>query len=107
MSKQSRARAKRHNHKKKVGTSAMAPTLAMRMARMSEPHRYEIGSELLDSLHRELCKKQETWGMEAINLFYCELWSELMKEISKQRKSKSKEKTIQLIIDIKVSKGIE
>lgn len=107
MSKQSRARAKRHNHKKKVGTGAMAPTLAMRMARMSEPHRYEVRSELLDSLHRELCKKQATWGMEAINLFYCELWSELMKEVSKQRKSKSKERTIQLIIDIKVSKGIE
>lgn len=106
MSKQSRARAKRHN-KKKVGTGAMAPTLAMRMARMSEPHRYEVSSDLLDSLHRELCKKQATWGMEALNLFYCELWSELTKEIARQRKSKSKERTLKLIIDIKVSKGIQ
>jgi len=106
MSKQSRARAKRHN-KKKVGTGAMAPTLAMRMARMSEPHRYDAMNNLLDSLHKELCKKQATWGMEAINLFYCELWSELMSEIKRQRKSKSKERTIKLIIDIKVGKGIE
>lgn len=106
MSKQSRARAKRHN-KKKVGTGAMAPTFAMRMARMSEPHRYDAMSDLLDSLHRELCKKQATWGMTPISLFYCELWSELVKEIERQRKSKSKERTLKLIIDIKVSKGIE
>lgn len=99
MSKQSRARAKRHNHKKKVGTSAMAPVM---VRRMSESTRYNILNDMLDSLHEELYKKRMTWGIDAINLFYCELWSELMSIVEKQRKSASKERTLNLIVDIKV-----
>ena len=104
MSKQSRARAKRHH--KKVGTGAAAPTIIRRVQRMSDTNRYITVQKMLDELHRELCKKQSTWGSETINLFYCELWNELASEISTQRQSKSKERTLQLIVDIKVCKSI-
>ena len=104
MSKQSRARAKRH--KKKVGTGAAAPAIMVRVKRMSDNNRYSMVQHLLDELHQELCKKQSTWGTNIINLFYCELWSELANEINSKRQSKSKEKTLQLIVDIKICKSI-
>ena len=104
MSKQSRARAKRHH--KKVGTGAAAPTIIRRVQRMNDANKYSTTQTMLDELHKELCKKQSTWGADILNLFYCELWSELAKEISTQRKSKSKEKTLQLIFDIKICKAI-
>lgn len=103
MSKQSRAKARRH--KKKVGTGAAAPTMTYVVRYMSEKEKYHMINSLLNELHHELCKKQTTWGASLINLFYCELWSELAREIESQRKSKSKERTLQLIVDIKVYKG--
>ena len=99
MSKQSRARAKRHHHKKKVGTGAMAPVM---VRRFSESTRYELLNDMLDTLHQELYKKRMTWGTDVLGLFYCELWSELMAIVKKQRKSPSKERTLKLIVDIKV-----
>lgn len=106
MSKQSRARARRHNNKKKVGTEAMAPTMIVRVQRMSDSNRYSLMQELLDSLHAELCKKQSTWGTDTMNMFYCELWTELMKQVEMQRKSQAKARTMQLILDIKICKSI-
>lgn len=100
MSKQSRAKSRRH--KKKVGTGAVAPVKVMAVRRMSEYSKYTMLNSLLDDLHRELYKKQNTWGASLINLFYCELWSELTREIEKQRKSKSKENVLNMIVDIKM-----
>jgi hypothetical protein len=96
MSKQSKARAKRH-HKPQAqrGTEA-------RIARMPEAARYKTRNTLLDELHKELYSKRETWGANLINLLYCELWSELNEEVSKQRKSPCRERVLNIIVDIKI-----
>jgi hypothetical protein len=106
MSKQSRAKSKRHNHKKKVGTGAAAPTRVVRLRAMNDGNRYYAVQGMLDDLHSELWKKRNTWGMEIINLLYCEMWSEMEHIIAVQRKSESKERVLKLIVDIKVSQNI-
>jgi hypothetical protein len=83
----------------------MAQPITIRVQHMSDYNRYAVVQELLDSLHAELCKKQSTWGTDIIHMFYCELWSELMKQVEMQRKSKAKAKTMQLILDIKIIKS--
>ena len=94
MSKQSRARARRH---KKKGTGMMAPTIII-----TPTMQYNIMGNNLDELHRELLKKKDSWGMHLIDLFYCELWSELTECVSSQRKSKSKERVLNMILDVKI-----
>ena len=99
MSKQSKAKSKRHHKPHTVhGTEAKVKVIA----RMPEAKRYVTRNTLLDELHKELYNKRETWGTELISLFYCELWSELDNEVSKQRKSPCKERVHNMIVDIKI-----
>lgn len=106
MSKKSRAKSKRHNHKRKVGTGAAAPTMIVRLKSMNEGNRYSTVQGMLDDLHSELWKKRNTWGMESISLLYCEMWSEIERIVAVQRKSESKERVLKLIVDIKIAKNM-
>jgi hypothetical protein len=98
MSKQSRAKSRaRKNHKKKVGTG----TAATAIVNMPENKRYRLKHDILDSLHRELVKKIPTWGADMLNLFYCELWTDLEAAVSNQRKSQCKDRVIDMIHHIR------
>lgn len=97
MSKQSRLRARRHNKSKKSTNTAATLTFAQ----LSEATQFELLHRSLDALHAELYKKQSTWGTDILSLFYCELWSELLQRLEAQRKSQSKERAINMVVNIK------
>lgn len=94
MSKQSRARSRRHKNKK--GTGMAAPII------ITPAMKYELLSTNLDALHHELFKKKDSWGIDLIDLFYCELWHELEERVEAQRKSPSKERVLNMVLEIKV-----
>ena len=100
MSKQSRAKARRHHNKKKVGTGATM-TFEQSLKLMPENERYFLETAMLDEIHKELCKKQQSWGATPLSLFFCALWTDLEGVIMAQRNSKCKRRLLELINCIK------
>ena len=100
MSKQSRAKSRRHHNKKKVGTGATM-TFEQSIKLMPENERYFLKTAMLDEIHRELCKKQHSWGSEPLNIFFCELWTDLEQVVMAHRNSKGKMRLLELINCIK------
>ena len=100
MSKQSRAKSRRH--KKATGAKAPVMTFEERVAIMDEATKYYIKSHLKDELHDILCARQKYWGYEPISLFYCECWWQLAELVKDKRNSKSKTRVLEILRDLKV-----
>lgn len=98
MSKQSRAKSRRH----KKATGAKAPTFAETVNRMDEATKYYVKSKMKDELHDILCARQKTRGNEPLNLFYCERWWTLAEEVLGKRSSKSRARALEILNDLKV-----
>jgi hypothetical protein len=98
MSKQSRAKSRRH----KKATAKKAPTFAEVVARMDEATKYYVKSKMKDELHDILCARQKYWGNKPLELFYCECWWQLTEEVMTKRSSKSRTRALEILTDIKV-----
>lgn len=72
MSKQSRAKSRRH----KKPTGAVA-TFEHQIRYMPEDRLYKMLSELMDELHKVLCDRRTFKDSEFLSLFYCHSWSDL------------------------------
>ena len=98
MSKQSRAKSRRH----KKPTGKKAPTFAETVSRMDEATKYYVKSKMKDELHDILCARQKFWGSECLSLFYCERWWSLTEEVMTKRSSKSRTRALEILNDLKV-----
>ena len=95
MSKQSRAKSRRHSHKK--GTGAVA-TFEQSIRYMPEDRAYKKLAELLNELHKALCDRRTFKSREFIDLFYLRNWHDLEKKIARQQSvSENRERALELI----------
>lgn len=93
MSKQSRAKSRRH----KKGTGAVA-TFEQSIRYMPEHRVYNKLAEMLNELHKVLCDRRTFKSREFLDLFYLRRWSELEHKIArKQSVSESRERALELI----------
>ena len=93
MSKQSRAKSRRH----KKGTGAVA-TFEQSIRYMPERRVYNKLADLLNELHKALCDRRTFKSREFIDLFYLRRWDELEQKIAKQKSvSENREKALELI----------
>lgn len=93
MSKQSRAKSRRH----KKGTGAVA-TFEQSIRYMPEHRVYNKLADLLNELHKALCDRRTFKSREFIDLFYLRRWDDLEKMIaSKPSASENREKALELI----------
>ena len=93
MSKQSRAKSRRH----KRGTNAVA-TFEQSIRYMPEDRAYKKLTELLNELHKALCDRRTFKSREFIDLFYLRRWNDLEQKIVRQNSVSEKcEKALELI----------
>ena len=93
MSKQSRAKSRRH----KKPTGAVA-TFEKSIRYMPDNRLYKMLGELLDELHKALCDRRTFKDSEYINLFCLRRWDDLEVKVSiKSSTSNNREKALELI----------
>ena len=93
MSKQSRAKSRRH----KRGTGAVA-TFEKSIRYMPERRAYNKLADLLNELHKILCDRRTFKSPEFISSFYLREWDELERMIaSKNSVSENRDKALELI----------
>lgn len=93
MSKQSRAKSRRH----KKPTGAVA-TFERSIRYMPEDRLYKMLSDLLDELHKALCDRRTFKSREFLDLFYCHLWSDLEYKVAiKNSGSDNRAKALEII----------
>ena len=93
MSKQSRAKSRRH----KKGTGAVA-TFEQQIRYMPEDRVYKMLANTLNELHKALCDRRTFKSREFIDLFYLRRWSDLEKKIAlKSSISENRERALELI----------
>ena len=97
MSKQSRAKSRRH----KKPTGKKAPTFVEVISSMDEATRYYVLGKMRDELHDILCARQKFWGSNSLNLFFCEQWWQLTELVKEQRESKSKVRALEILSCLK------
>lgn len=93
MSKQSRAKARRH----KKPTGAVA-TFERSIRHMPEDRLWKMLQEILDELHTALCDRRTFKAHTFLDMFYCHNWSDLEREIAmKNGTSSNRAKALELI----------
>ena len=93
MSKQSRAKSRRH----KKGTGAVA-TFEQSIRYMPEHRVYNKLADLLNELHKVLCDRRTFKDSEFLSSFYLREWNNLQKMIeNKKSVSENREKALELI----------
>ena len=98
MSKQSRAKSRRH----KKPTGAVA-TFEKSIRYMPEDRMYKMLGETMDELHKALCDRRTFKDREFLDLFYLRRWGELESKIAvKSSTSSSRMKALELIPKIVV-----
>lgn len=98
MSKQSRARSRRH----KKGTDAAA-VFEKSIRYMPEARLHNMLKETLDELHRALCDRRTFKDREFLDLFYLRYWDELeTKIVLKPSTSNNRTKALELIPRVRI-----
>ena len=98
MSKQSRAKSRRH----KKPTGAVA-TFEKSIRYMPEDRLYKMLSELLNELHKALCDRRTFKDNEFLSLFYLRYWNDLESKIAlKHSASDNRAKALELIPKVRV-----
>lgn len=93
MSKQSRAKSRRH--KKPTGAAA---TFEHNIRYMPEDRLWKMLQEILDELHAALCDRRTFKKCTFLEMFYCQNWSDLEREIAmKNSTSDNRTKALELI----------
>lgn len=93
MSKQSRAKSRRH----KKGTGAVA-TFEQSIRYMPEARLYKMLSELLNELHKALCDRRTFKDNDFLSLFYLRCWNDLEHKVAlKNSASDNRAKALELI----------
>ena len=93
MSKQSRAKSRRH----KRGTGAVA-TFEQQIRYMPEHRVYNKLADLLNELHKVLCDRRTFKDSEFLSSFYLREWDNLKKMIeNKKSVSDNRDKALELI----------
>ena len=93
MSKQSRAKSRRH----KKGTGAVA-TFEQSIRYMPEDRVYKMLANTLNELHKALCDRRTFKSREFIDLFYLRRWDDLEQKLVRQRSvSDNRERALELI----------
>jgi hypothetical protein len=93
MSKQSRAKSRRH----KKPTGAVA-TFERSIRYMPEDRLYKMLSELLDDLHKALCDRRTFKSRKFLDLFYLRHWNDLEYEVAlKNSASDNRAKALEII----------
>ena len=97
MSKQSRAKSRRH----KKPTGAVA-TFEQSIRYMPEDRLYKMLAEILDDLHKSLCDRRTFKSRKFLDLFYLRFWDDLEKEVMlKPSASDNRTKVLELIPKVK------
>ena len=97
MSKQSRARSRRH----KKGTGAAAVTFEQFIRYMPEVEKSHLKDKIMDELHTILCDHRTTWGGKFLGMFYCHLWTDLEDNVASQNPGTNRTKALELIAKVK------
>lgn len=93
MSKQSRAKSRRH----KKGTGA-TPTFEQSIRYMPENRLYKMLGELMDELHKALCDHRTFKDRAYLDMFYCHCWNDLEGKVAmKNSGSNNRVKALELI----------
>lgn len=99
MSKQSRAKSRRH----KKGTGAAAPTFEQFIRYIPEPRLYKMLGEVMNDLHKALCDRRTFKDREYLDLFYLRRWDELEGKVAlKSSNSNNRTKALELIPKVRV-----
>lgn len=97
MSKQSRAKSRRH----KKGTNAVA-TFDQTIRYMPDVRVYEMLRRTLNELHKALCDHRTFKSREFLDLFYLRHWNDLESKIAmKSSTSTNRAKALELIPKVK------
>ena len=98
MSKQSRAKSRRH----KKPTGAVA-TFEKSIRYMPEPRLYKMLAELLNELHKALCDRRTFKDRKFLDLFYLRYWNDLECEVAcKNSNNENRVKALELIPKVRV-----
>ena len=98
MSKQSRARSRRH----KKPTGAVA-TFEKSIRYMPEDRLYKMLGEIMNELHKALCDRRTFKNRQYLDLFYLRHWDDLEYEVAlKNSNSDNRVKALELIPKIRV-----
>ena len=98
MSKQSRAKSRRH----KKPTGAVA-TFEHQIRYMPEDRLYKMLGNLMNELHKALCDRRTFKDNEFLSLFYLRFWNDLERKIAlKNSASDNRTKALELIPKIRV-----
>lgn len=98
MSKQSRAKSRRH----KKPTGAVA-TFERSIRYMPEHKLYDLKEEILNSLHKALCDRRVFKDHEFLELFNSRLWSDLERKVAMKRSTSDKiDEVLNLIPKVKI-----
>ena len=98
MSKQSRAKSRRH----KKPTGAVA-TFEKSIRYMPEDRLYKMLSELLNELHKALCDRRTFKSRQYLDLFYLRHWNDLEYEVAmKNSNSDNRAKALELIPKVRM-----
>ena len=98
MSKQSRAKSRRH----KKPTGAVA-TFERSIRYMPEDRLYKMLGELLNDLHKALCDRRTFKEHNFLSMFYLREWDDLEYEVAiKKSASDNRAKALELIPKIRV-----
>lgn len=85
MSKQSRAKSRRH----KKPTGAVA-TFERSIRYMPEDRLYRMLSEILDDIHKSLCDRRTFKDRKFLDLFYLRHWNNLEREVAMKNSNSDK-----------------
>ena len=98
MSKQSRAKSRRH----KKGTGAVA-TFEQSIRYMPEDRLYKMLSGMLNELHKALCDRRTFKDNDFLSLFYLRHWNDLEYKVAlKKSASDNRAKALELIPKVRV-----
>ena len=98
MSKQSRAKSRRH----KKPTGAVA-TFEKSIRYMPEDRLYKMLGEIMNELHKALCDRRTFKNRQYLDLFYLRHWDDLEYEVAlKNSNSDNRVKALELIPKIRV-----
>ena len=98
MSKQSRAKSRRH----KKPTGAVA-TFEKSIRYMPEDRLYKMLGEIMNELHKALCDRRTFKSRQYLDLFYLRHWDDLEYEVAlKNSNSDNRVKALELIPKIRV-----
>ena len=93
MSKQSRAKSRRH----KKGTNTVA-TFDQTIRYMPESRLYKMLGDLMDELHNALCDRRTFKDRVFLDMFYCHCWNDLEGKVAmKNSGSTNRTKALELI----------